>query len=48
MSICHTYMHEKRTVKSMPFHNKKKKKKKIIFQNILIGFILVLKEFRII
>ena len=44
MSIYHIYMYEERTVKSKHFHNKKKS----IFQNIIIGFILVLKEFRII
>lgn len=45
MSIYHIYMYEERTAKSVPLHNRKQE---IIFENIVIGFILVLKEFKII
>jgi hypothetical protein len=45
MSMCHNNMYEERTANSMPFLNTKKE---LILENIIIGFILVLKEFRII
>jgi hypothetical protein len=36
-------MYEERTAKSMPFHDRKQE---LIFENTIIEFILVLKEFR--
>jgi len=45
MSIHHIYKYEERTTNSMAFHNRKQK---LILENIVIGFILVLKEFGII
>ena len=45
MSVYQIYMYEERTAKAMPFHNRKQE---LILENIIIGFILVLKEFKII
>jgi len=45
MSIYHIYMYEERTENRCRFRNRIQE---LIFENIIIGFILVLKEFRII
>ena len=45
MSIRHIYKYEERNTNSMAFHNRKLE---LILENIVIGFILVLKEFGII
>jgi hypothetical protein len=45
MNIYHIYMYEERTAKSTPFHNRKQE---IVFEYIIISFVLVLKEFKII